>query len=84
MDRRHWYYLGDRRPFIDLGAEDSWKPHTLRMVNRDTVGGPVVKGDELWFYYIGASSNGPKGGWINSTSLAFHLTNAKLYSFWIE
>ena len=69
-DGRHWYYLGDRRPFIDLGAEDSWKPHYLRIINRHTVGGPVLKGDELWFYYRGSNTDGPKTDWVYSMGVA--------------
>ena len=68
-DGRHWYYLGDRRPFIDWGPEGSWKPHYLRMTNVDTVGGPLVKDDELWFYYMGQNIDGPKGTWQSFTGL---------------
>ena len=69
-DGRHFYYLGNRSPFIDLGPEDSWKPHYLGMANVDTVGGPLVKDDELWFYYIGQNTDGFKGGWQQMTGLA--------------
>ena len=69
-DGRHWYYFGDRKPFIPLGPEGSWKPHYLRMANLATVGGPIVKDDELWFYYRGGSIDGPKSGWHYATGLA--------------
>ena len=69
-DGRHWYYLGDREPFIDLGAEDSWKPHYLRMANLVTVGGPILRDDELWFYYRGMSIDGPKSVWRKSAGVA--------------
>ena len=69
-DGRHWYYLGDRRPFLDLGPEGSWKPHNLRMANRDTVGGPLLKDDQLWFYYKGQNIDGFKGTWQQKTGLA--------------
>ena len=69
-DGRHFYYVGDRSPFIDLGSEDSWKPHYLRMANVDTVGGPLVKDDELWFYYIGQNTDGSKGTWQQKSGLA--------------
>jgi hypothetical protein len=69
-DGRHFYYLGDRRPFIDWGPEDSWKPHYLRMTNAVTIGGPIVKDDELWFYYLGQNIDGSKGDWQQKTGLA--------------
>ena len=52
-DGRHWYYLADREDFIPNGAHDSWDAHYLRMAERTTVAGPVVRDDELWFYYHG-------------------------------
>ena len=69
-DGRHWYYLGDRRTFIELGPEGSWKPHYLRMVNRHTVGGPLLKDDELWFYYRGSNTDGPKTKWAYAMGVA--------------
>ena len=29
-DGRHWYYFGDRKPFIPLGPEGSWNSGYLR------------------------------------------------------
>ncbi len=69
-DGRHWYYLGDRRPFIDMGPEGSWNAHYLRMANLVTVGGPLLKDDQLWFYYLGSNSDGPKDSWQQMTGLA--------------
>ena len=69
-DGRHWYYFGDRKPFIPLGPEDSWKSHYMRAVNWVTTGGPVVKKDELWFYYFCGNIDGPKSGWKYSLGLA--------------
>ncbi len=69
-DGRHWYYLGDRRPFIDLGPEDSWKPHYIRMVNLHTVSGPVLRDDELWFYYYGKNIDQDKTLWVSSMGVA--------------
>ncbi len=59
-DGRHWYYFGDRKPLVMYGddatdAQDSWKPHYLRPVNLATTGGPIVKDDQLWFYYRGST-----------------------------
>ena len=52
-DGHTWYYLGDRQPFIPNGEGDSWDAHYIRMANLSTTGGPLVKDDELWFYYLG-------------------------------
>ena len=69
-DGRNYYYIGRRQPFIDLGPPESWKPSYLRMVNRDTISGPVVRGDELWFYYRGSMIDGPKSVWTHGLGLA--------------
>jgi hypothetical protein len=50
-DLRRWIRLGDRKPFIDLsplqaGAYD--------IQTNMPPSSPVVRGDELWFYYTGA------------------------------
>ena len=52
-DGRHWYYLADREAFIPNGADDAWDAHYLRMAERTTLAGPLVKDDEVWFYYDG-------------------------------
>ena len=69
-DGRHWYYFGERKPFIPLGPEGSWKPGYLRMANLATTCGPIVKDDELWYYYRGGNIDGPKRTWNYSTGLA--------------
>lgn len=69
-DGRHWYYFGDRKPFIPLGPEGSWKPGYIRMVNLATTSGPIVKDDELWYYHRGMSVDGPKSEWQSSTGIA--------------
>ncbi len=69
-DGRNYYYIGRRQPFIDRGPPESWKSSYLRMVNRDTISGPVVKGDELWFYYRGSMIDGPKSAWTHGLGLA--------------
>ena len=69
-DGRHFYYLGDRKPFIPMGPEGSWKPHYLQMAHAPTVSGPLLKDDELWFYYMGSNGDGPKNSWTQKTGLA--------------
>ena len=54
-DGRHWYYFGDRKPFVNYGDLDSWKPAYLRAVNLATTGGPIVHDDKLLYYYRGSS-----------------------------
>ncbi len=48
-DGRHWYRVNPREAFIPLGAEDSWEPD-FTIAGRP---GPLLIGDELWFYYTG-------------------------------
>ena len=69
-DGRHFYYLGDRRPFFSPDPEESWKPHVVHVAHMPTVSGPLLMGDELWFYYTGQNTDGPKGSWSISTGLA--------------
>ncbi len=57
-DGRHWYYFGDRKPFIPFRQEGSWQPKYLRAVPLVTTCGPIVKDDELWFYYRGGRATG--------------------------
>ncbi|MFH1008257.1 MAG: hypothetical protein V1800_12280 [Candidatus Latescibacterota bacterium] len=52
-DLMHWEWLGDREPFIGPSRTDNalvgvWDRIQLAITNR-----PVVRGDELWFYYSG-------------------------------
>ena len=53
-DGTTWYYLGDRDPFIPNGEGDAWDAHYIRMANLSNVCGPLVKDDELFFYYHGS------------------------------
>ena len=49
-DGRHWYRVNPREAFIPLGSEtSSWDPD-FTIAGRP---GPVLIGDELWFYYLG-------------------------------
>ena len=57
-DGRHWYYFGDRKPFISFRREGSWQPRYLRAVNLVTTCGPIIKDNELWYYYRGGRSTG--------------------------
>ncbi len=69
-DGRHWYYFGDRKPFIPLSDLGGWKSGYLRAVNLVNCGGPIVKDDELWFYYRGGTIDGPKHTWKYGMGLA--------------
>lgn len=51
-DGRHWSRPAQRQPFIALGTDDSWDADYLGPAKN----GPVLVGDELWFYYFGARS----------------------------
>lgn len=54
-DLRNWHRLGDRQPFIDLS------PLGVGAYDLETIlppSSPVVKGEELWFYYTGLQSYG--------------------------
>ena len=77
-DGHTWYYLGDRDPFIPNGEGDAWDAHYIRMANLCTVGGPLVKEDELHFYYHGTyggttefpgKERSDKGRWVHSGGL---------------
>jgi hypothetical protein len=52
-DGRTWYYLGKRDAFIPNGADDQWDAHYIR-TGDVAAGGPLVKDDEIWFYYFGS------------------------------
>ncbi|MCL4859417.1 MAG: GntR family transcriptional regulator [Caldilineaceae bacterium] len=55
-DGDQWARVGDRRPFLPVGAPGAFDHHA---VMRATI--PVVVGNELWLYYAGASL--PSTGW---------------------
>jgi len=52
-DLKEWKRLGNRQPFIGPSRRDSGAYDTL-MVGCPTQ--PIVRGDEIWFYYAGAKS----------------------------
>ena len=77
-DGNSWYYLGDRDPFIPNGEGDAWDAHYIRMANLSTVCGPLVKDDELFFYYHGSyggttefpgKERSDKSRWVHSGGL---------------
>ncbi len=49
-DLRHWQRLGDRKPFIDLSPLNAG---AYDIQTNMPPSGPVVHGNELWFYYTG-------------------------------
>lgn len=69
-DGRHYHYFGDRTPLIPHSDTPQRLAHYNRMVNLINVGGPVVHDDELWFYHIANTIDGPKLEWKYSTRLA--------------
>lgn len=52
-DGRHWSRPARRQPFIPLGEDDSWDPD----YSDPSHNGPLLVGDELWFYYSGSRSD---------------------------
>lgn len=52
-DGRQWSRPVVRQPFIPLGDGDSWEPD----YSDAAMNGPLLVGDELWFYYRGSRSN---------------------------
>ncbi len=52
-DGRHWSRPAQRQPFIPLGQADSWDPDYSDPAHN----GPLLVGDELWFYYSGSRSD---------------------------
>ena len=69
-DGRHYYYFGDRVPFVPHSETTERPAHYNRMANLINVGGPVVHDDELWFYHIANTIDGPKLSWQYNTRLA--------------
>jgi len=51
-DGYHWARPAERKPFLPLGDADSWEPDYTDGVSN----GPLLIGDELWFYYRGSRS----------------------------
>ncbi len=54
-DLRRWQRLGDRRPFLDLSPLGSGAYDLSTIIGPSS---PVVRGDELWFYYTGLKKYG--------------------------
>lgn len=49
-DLEHWERLGDRQPFLDLSTTGAGAYDLATIIGPSS---PVVRGDELWFYYTG-------------------------------
>jgi hypothetical protein len=49
-DGLHWYRAGDREVFLPLGEPGSWEPDYMDPAHN----GPLLIGDELWFFYRGS------------------------------
>ena len=54
-DLRNWHRVGDRKPFIDLSPVGAGAYDLACIIGPSF---PVVRGDELWFYYTGIKSYG--------------------------
>jgi hypothetical protein len=50
-DLMSWERVGDRKPFIPLGAADSYDSGQIYTVNR-----PIIVDGEIWIYYSGAEN----------------------------
>jgi hypothetical protein len=74
-DGRHWSRLGERKPLIPLGTDDSWESDYLG----PTKIGPVVVGNELWFYYFGARNADRKD--VENWSFAIGLAKLRRDGF---
>ncbi|MSP12885.1 MAG: hypothetical protein EXR62_08000 [Chloroflexi bacterium] len=48
-DLRHWNRLGNREPFIELGAAGSWESEMVNGASTEF----VTVGDDIWIYYSG-------------------------------
>ena len=60
QDMFSWLRLGDRQPFIDSSPLGGGAYDTLQMLGPSS---PVVRGDELWFYYTGVRFRWPPHNW---------------------
>jgi len=54
-DLHHWERLGDRQPFIDLSPVGAGAYDVACIIGPSS---PVVRDDELWFYYTGITQYG--------------------------
>jgi hypothetical protein len=66
--RRNWSGLGNRPVFLPLGGPDDWDRDFTDVANN----GPILVGDELWFFYRGSRNLRPDGknDWIFAVGLA--------------
>ena len=71
-DLVNWDRVGDRQPFIPLGAADSYDSGLIYTTNR-----PIVVGDEIWIYYSGwESTHGHPIEWATETDKFPHIARA--------
>jgi hypothetical protein len=54
-DLHHWDRLGDRKPFLDLSPLSAGAYDLSCLIGPSF---PIVRGDELWFYYTGLKAYG--------------------------
>jgi hypothetical protein len=54
-DLGHWRRLGDRQPFLDLSRQESGAYDLATIIGPSF---PIVRDDELWFYYTGLKRYG--------------------------
>jgi hypothetical protein len=67
-DGRNWSRPRQRQPFIPVGASKSWDADYLGPARP----GPVLVGDELWFYYYGhrSTERDKSVPWVFNSGLA--------------
>ena len=56
-DLKTWTRLGDREPFLSPARLDKGFAHNYERMLVQAVNRPIVRGDELWFYYNGAKEH---------------------------
>ena len=71
-DGRNWTRVNPRQAFMPLGPEDSWDSD-FTIAGRP---GPLLVGDELWFYYWGSRRTDVRDG--GSRRYVMHIGLAKL------
>ena len=59
LRRENWIRLGDRKPFIETSALNKGLAGNFDRQQIGVLNRPIVKQDELWFYYTGAKSRTP-------------------------
>ena len=71
-DLVHWERVGDRRPFIPLGAAGSYDAGMIYTINR-----PIIVGDEIRIYYSGSEcGHGHPNYWSTETDRFPQITQA--------